>query len=47
MSTEDNAGTLEQVLDGFNQHDLDAIMSISRRLRMGFSTRTRPVGQPL
>jgi ketosteroid isomerase-like protein len=27
MSTEDNAGTLEQVLDGFNKHDLDAIMS--------------------
>jgi ketosteroid isomerase-like protein len=27
MSTEDNAGTLQQVLDGFNKHDLDAIMS--------------------
>ena len=27
MSTEDNVGTLQQVLDGFNKHDLDAIMS--------------------
>ena len=27
MSIEDNAGTLQQVLDGFNKHDLDAIMS--------------------
>jgi ketosteroid isomerase-like protein len=26
MSIEDNVGTLQQVLDGFNKHDLDAIM---------------------
>jgi steroid delta-isomerase-like uncharacterized protein len=27
MSTEDNVETLQQVLDGFNKHDLDAIMA--------------------
>ena len=27
MSSEGNVETLRQVLDGFNRHDLDAIMS--------------------